>query len=421
MNESKITLRPCQQEAVDKLFKYWEKRTRPCLVSAPTAFGKSITISEIVRRAGEPTLILQPSKEILEQNYEKLQLVGVPESQISICSASVNSWKIGQFTLATIGTIYKHAEYCQHFKIVIVDEADVVDCSRTDSMFMKFFAELPPTTRIVGLTGSMWRNQTFSAMYEDPKVYCRPLTRIFCKGGDKEWYGKWFWSGGIVYNTDIPTMQKLGYLSPTEYCMAETDWSFVRNVPGRVDFDTNGMERWCDIEANTSRFTQAVTWCMRNRYKTIIFSPNIDMNFRLKNVIHSLGGTVETMDSDHDSKKSREEKMDRFRNGEFQFLVNVGMVGRGVDVPSVDAIVLARPTKSLSLYCQFIGRALRKDPNNPDKVAQILDLGGNVERFGKVEDVKLEKQKVKKNGWEYSQDVITIKKNGKKKIWERVS
>ena len=128
------------------------------------------------------------------------------------------------------------------------------------------------------------------------------------------------------------------------------------------------------------------------------------------------------MDSDHDSRASRELKMDRFRRGGFQFLINVGMVGRGVDVPSVDAIILARPTKSLSLYVQFIGRALRKDPNNPDKIAQILDLAGNVERFGKVEDVRLEKQKaVSPSGWEYNKDIITVVKNGKKKLWERVS
>lgn len=417
-----IKLREYQQNAVDTLFKYWERSSKPCLIQASTGAGKSLIISEIVNRAGVPTLILQPSKEILEQNYEKLIMAGVDPATIQICSASAGSWKIGSITLATIGTIYKHAEYCQHFKIVMVDESDCVPSDRADSQYMKFFAQLPDTTRIVGLTATAWRNQTFSAQFEDPKVYCRPLTRIFCRGGDKEWYGKWFWSGGIIYNISIPILQERGFLAKTNYFVAETDWSFVRNVPGRVDFDTDGMERWCDIEANTSRFTQAVKWCIDNNFKTIIFSPNIDMNFRLKNVIYSLGGKAETMDSDHDSKKSREAKMDRFRRGNFQFLVNVGMVGRGVDVPSVDAIILCRPTKSLALYMQFVGRALRIDPNNPEKVAQILDLAGNVERFGKVEDVKLEKQQTTSpSGWTYNKDIITIVKNNRKRLWERVS
>lgn len=732
-----MALRNYQQEAVNSLFKFWEKSAKPCIISASTGSGKSWIAAEIVNRAEVPTLILQPTKEILEQNYEKLLLTGVDPKSVFVCSASAGSWKIGKITLATIGTIYKHADYCQHFKVIVVDEADVVPSERSDSQYLKFFSQLPKTTKIVGLTacvdgetevltptgfvrfdklegergvfaqwtppseGSLgkitfeeasifrgwadhmnssvwekegteflftdghtipiefhkyngeiyhkdeksgnvkwngrkrmyvagegagksrvltndeklgiflqadgshkkvmekgrrkglhkhqfsvkkqhkvdriksysggicrwqpdgvftgefylpfnakklsnfiklpelssekaraiieemsyydghkykdgsfeyystdsdnidimqavaclggymsrkatippstpnrkqsyklyirprptrttssltnerrvewnkpvyclhtktgyfvarkngrifitgntpWRNQTFSAQFEDPKVYCRPLTRIFCRGGDKEWYGKWFWNGGVIYNISIPYLQEHGFLSKTVYHMAETDWSFVRNVPGRVDFDTNGMERWCDIESNTSRFTQAVQWCMDNNLKTIIFSPNIDMNFRLRNVVYSLGGKADTMDSDHDSKSSREMKMDRFRRGGFQFLINVGMVGRGVDVPSVDAIILARPTKSLSLYCQFIGRALRIDPNNPDKVAQVLDLAGNVDRFGKVEDVKLEKQPTTTpSGWTYDKDIITIVKKGRKRVWEKVS
>ena len=69
-----MSLRPCQQTAVDNLFQYWAKSSKPCLISAPTAFGKSHVIADIVSRAKTPTLILQPTKEILEQNYEKLLL-----------------------------------------------------------------------------------------------------------------------------------------------------------------------------------------------------------------------------------------------------------------------------------------------------------------------------------------------------------
>lgn len=417
-----MQLRDYQQATVDTLFKHWERSSKPCILSLSTGSGKSIIISEIVNRAKCPTLVLQPSKEILEQNYEKLLLAGVDKKNIQICSASAGSWKIGSITLATIGTIYRHTDYCQHFKIIIVDETDVVPCDRASSQYMKFFANLSSDVKIVGLTASAWRNQIFSSMYEDPKVFCRPLTRIHCDGGKKEWYGEWFWSGGILCNVTIPYLQENGYLAKTNYYIADTDWSFVRNVPGRVDFDMNGMERWCDIEANTSRFTQAIKWCMDNNYKTIVFTPNIDMNFRLKNAIYSLGGKAETMDSDHDTKQSRENKMERFRRGDFQFLVNVGMVGRGVDVPSVDAVILCRPTKSLSVYMQAVGRCIRIDPDNPDKVAQILDLAGNVERFGKVEDVSLAKQEaVSVNGWKYKKDVITIVKNGRRRVWDRVS
>lgn len=416
-----MPLRSYQQEAVDKLFEYWDKTSRPCVLQAATGFGKSHVIAEIVRKVQTPTLVLQPTKEILEQNYDKLLKAGVPRGDIRICSASAGSWRIGKITLATIGTIGKWVEYCQHFKVVIIDESDVVPNDRADSMYMKFLNSLPPKTKIVGLTATPWRNQSFKALYEDPKVFCRPVTRIHCNGGKGTWLGEWVWNK-VIYRCGIAKLQAQGFLAPTKYFMAETDWSFVRDVPGRVDFEMEQMTKWMDIEANSSRFSQAINWCMEQGLKTIVFTPNIDMNFRLANIINAMGGRAECMDSDHDDKKTRERKMERFRRGDFNFLVNVGMVGRGVDVPSVDAVVLCRPTKSLSFYTQAVGRCLRIDPDNPSKTAVIIDLAGNVERFGKVEDVELMQQKqVAPSGWEYFKDVITVVKNGKRKIWDRVS
>lgn len=419
-----MPLRDYQQEAVDTAFKYWDAgNKRPCVIQLATGGGKSIILAEITRRLKAPVLLLQPTKEILEQNYEKLvNEAGMSPSQLAVCSASAGSWKIGDITLATIGTIAKWSDYCQHFAAVLIDECDVCPVDRASSQYMKFLNELPKGIKVLGLTASPWRNQVFTAMYEDPKVFCRPITRIHCDGGKGTNMGEWVWNK-IIYRCGIATLQKRGYLSPTEYYMAETDWSFVNDVPGRVDYDTNAMgAKWMDIEANSSRFSQAVDWCMQNKLKTIIFTPNIDMNFRLRNIVLAMGGKAECMDSDHDDKKTREAKMEQFRRGDFQFLINVGMVGRGVDVPSVDCVLLCRPTKSLSVYMQAVGRCLRLDPTNPNKIAYILDLAGNVERFGKVEDVLLGSiDKVAANGWKYKQDVITVVKDGKRKIWDRVS
>lgn len=413
-------LRNYQEEAINALGRYWKKSSDPCVIQLATGGGKSWLIAEIVKRTGQSVLVLQPSKEILEQNYEKLLKVGVPKKQIEICSASVGQWNIGRITFATIGTIWKHFDYCKHFKIIIIDECDVCPIDRADSQYVAFLNHIP-NARVVGLTATPWRNQTFIKKFEDPRVYCRPLTRVHTKEGKGTPHGEWFWKGGIIYKCDIERLQNEGYLSPTCYHIAEADWSFVRDVAGRTDFDTEEMTKFMDIEANTSRFTQAITWCMKNGLKTIVFSPNIDMNFRLANVIKALGGKVECMDSDNDTKQTREAKMEAFRAGKFQFLVNVGMVGRGVDVPSVDAVVLCRPTKSLSLYMQYVGRCLRLDPDNPDKIAYILDLSGNVDRFGKVEDVKLQKIKKYKYNYEYYLDAITIKKDGKRRVWDQVS
>lgn len=436
--QGSISLRDYQQLAVESVLRQWRSTYgwKPCVLSISTGGGKSVVIAEIARRVSPaPVLLLQPSKEILEQNYEKLLKVGFPESDLRVCSASAGSWKIGgQITLATIGTIAKWAEHCKHFEYVIIDESDTVPIDRSNSQYLKFLNELNPKG-IVGLTATPFRNVIYSGgMFEEPNIYCRPLTRIhtnIVKEKDSEnktfKYGEWFWSGGIIFKCEMKYLQSKGHLSPTNYYIAETDWSFVRDSIGRVDYETTQMTKWMDIEANTSRFTQAVQWCIDHGYRTIVFSPTVAMNERLADIISVLQtksgllSAVETMDSEHDSKKSREAKMERFRSGETQFLVNVGMVGRGVDVPAVDAVIMCRPTKSLALYMQYVGRCLRIDPMNPDKVATILDLSGNVERFGPVEEVMLGLAKIKGK----TKQAITIVPGAPgtgspRKVWERV-
>lgn len=415
-------LRDYQQDCVNTLNEYWEKSKRPCIVQLATGAGKSHIIADIVNRAEVPVLVLQPTKEILEQNYEKLVSAGYPKNKIGICSASAGFHDINSnVTFATIGTIVKHVDKCKHFRIVIIDEVDVVPTEKSDSQYIKFLNALYPNIKIVGLTATPWRNIVYKQLYQDPKIFCRPMTRIVCRGGEKFGLGKFVWNK-VIYRCNISDLQERNFLSKTQYYVAPTDWSFVRDVPGRMDYDTTNMMKWVDIEENTSRFTQAVKWCMDNNLKTIIFTPNIDMNFKLKNVIKKLGGTAECMDSDNDTRISRQNKMNAFRANKFQFLVNVGMVGRGVDVPNVDCVMLCRPTKSLSLYMQFVGRCLRIDPDNPNKIAYIVDLAGNVQRFGHVEDIKLvPMQMTTDSGYNYIKEVITYKPNKKVKILDRVS
>lgn len=309
--------------------------------------------------------------------------------------------------------------------VYVTGNCDVVNNNDAYGQYLSFFNHLRESgvaPRIVGLTATPWRNQNFLDGLGNPSVFCRPLTRIFTRGGKGTPHTEWFWKGGVIYKCEIPFLQERGFLAPTKYYEAETDWSFVQNLPGRVDFDTNEMTKWLDFDSNMSRFHQAVKWCMDNNLKTIVFTPNIDMNFRLAECIAAGGGTAKTMDSNNDTRSSRKQKMDDFRAGKYQFLVNVGMVGRGVDVPSVDAVILARPTKSLSLYMQYVGRCLRPDPTNPDKIARILDLSGNVARFGKVEGVRLIKEKAKsKTGWAFDKDIISVNIGGKDYKWEKVS
>ena len=90
-------------------------------------------------------------------------------------------------------------------------------------------------------------------------------------------------------------------------------------------------------------------------------------------------------------KRERADIISRFRQGKIRVIFNVRVLSTGFDYTGIDCIVLGISTASIALYYQVVGRGTRIDPNKKDCL--IIDLGGNVERFGKVEDLTFEKGK----------------------------
>lgn len=420
-----VELRKHQQEAVDAIMEGFEKcktKPRPCLAQLATAAGKSYIIAELAR-LHQSALILAPTKEITEQNYQKLIDIGIPRKDIGICSASMGSHQINRITLGTIGTVKKFARSLEDVEIIVIDEADVAPIERADSEYVSFLQQLN-TNKICGLTASTWRNQIFKRQFEDPRVYCRPLTRIPMDKGKATRFGQWFWSGGIVYRCGIKELQALHYLAPINYITQKTDWSFLDRALGRVDYDEQQLGKWADIDGNREIFERALKWATSSFKRTLVFAPNISASMTLCQMARKLGIECDTIDSQNDNKKSREAKLKRFREGKTQVLFNVAILTAGYDLPSLDCVLMCRATKSLRLYIQSIGRAIRIDPDNPDKVAQVVDMAGNLERFGKVEDVVMTQiDATSTQGWKYKKDVIAYKPLGstKYKILERVS
>jgi DNA repair protein RadD len=136
----KYTLRPYQEKAISKLL--WSQKLEGAdLCVLPTGAGKSIVIAELVHQLNEPILILQPTKEILEQNYEKLCHY-VESVQIGIYSASMSRKDLGFYTFATIQSIYKKPKLFAHFGVIIIDECHLVNPKNLSGMYTKFFNEI---------------------------------------------------------------------------------------------------------------------------------------------------------------------------------------------------------------------------------------------------------------------------------------
>ena len=125
------------------------------LLSLPTGSGKSIVIAEIANALNQDILILQPTKEILEQNKKKL-MAYVDRKDIGVFSASMGEKEIRKYTFATIGSVYKVPERFAHFRLVLLDECHLLNPKATGSMFGRFLAGMN-NPKVVGLTATPYR------------------------------------------------------------------------------------------------------------------------------------------------------------------------------------------------------------------------------------------------------------------------
>ena len=167
-------LRPYQQQASDAAIRFLVDGSRKGhgLMVLPTGSGKSLVIADIVNRLDTDVLILQPSKEILEQNYEKLCSYGF--LFCSIYSASCGRKEVNKATFATIGSVYKKPDEFRHFRYVIIDEAHLAS-EDPDGMYMTFLKDIG--AKCVGLTATPYRLYT-TGTREEPGSMLRFLTRL---------------------------------------------------------------------------------------------------------------------------------------------------------------------------------------------------------------------------------------------------
>lgn len=175
------------------------------------------------------------------------------------------------------------------------------------------------------------------------------------------------------------------YLAPYKYYGVQlADASKLHTKQG--DYDRQEVE---DLMNRSAIFGSAVeNWqkYAKNK-KTIIYCSSIITSKNTVQAFRSAGIAAAHLDG-ATPKQERDRVVNDFRAGKILVLSNVDLFGEGFDVPDCEAVVLLRPTKSLTLHIQQSMRSMRADPNNPDKVALILDHVGNFTRHGLPDDVR---------------------------------
>jgi DNA repair protein RadD len=364
-------LRPYQQEASDTALSFFQgKKKSNAIMVLPTGSGKSLIIADIAHKLNEPIIIFQPSKEILEQNFAKLQSYGVLDC--SIYSASFNSKEISRITFAMIGSVKSKPEFFSHFKYIIIDECHLVNSKKEDSMYNHFLSNLD--CKVIGLTATPYRLSTDGFGGSILKFITRTRPRIFSE---------------MIYHVQIKELSDQGFLAKMEYYqvkVVDTEKLHI-NSTGADYTDKSVQNHYKDIGFNEKLKDVVLRLIKVNRKNILVFTRFVD---EAKALSESLGNVAEWV-SGESSKKERESVLNRFKSGEIKVVCNVGVLTTGFDFPELETIVLARPTMSLALYYQMVGRGMR--PHKGKKSAWVVDLCQTYKRFGEVESLELRAEK----------------------------
>ncbi len=369
-------LRPYQKRAVDAGLDFLRTNKNPKLkavIIAPTGSGKSLLIGHMAQEMDTGTIVLQPSKELLEQNYEKFMIYG---GKASIYSASMGIKEVGKVTFATIGSVYKKPELFEHIRNVIIDECHLVKPAKVTknnidhSMFTQFISALT-NVNVLGLTATAFRLKKFA----DPFTGL-PYSQINLLNRMRPLFFNHF-----IDVTQIRQLYDEGYLCPVKYLPLMWDnGKLVPNTTG-AEFSEESIDNAIIEQKIIERIPRIVADSIKKgRKHRIVFVKKVEDAKRLASIVP---------DSEYVSaltkKKERKSIITLFKAGEVKTVFNVGVLTIGFDFPALDTIIIARPTKSLALYMQMIGRGIRLFEGKED--CAVVDMCGNYSRFGIIEDI----------------------------------
>lgn len=367
---SPFVLRDYQKEAVAKGVEHIKsKEKKGGVIVLPTGSGKSLVIASIAQQLPGKTLVLQPTKEILEQNLKKAKAFGFED--IGVFSASMGRKDIGKLTFATIGTIITKKELFVDFTNLLIDENHYVNSKGGQyEEFIKFFGG-----KCIGLTATPYRLHS----YNDMKTGERAVVAKFLTRTNPRIFST------ILHVTQIGELYNKGFLCPVKYEFnSNYNQGDIKLNSTGMDFDEKSLAEYNEKTGVVKIVSDNIK---NNKSKHIlVFSSSVieaeNLGVELKNNgINAVAISAKT------PKTEREEILEKFRSGEIQVVTNVGVLTTGFDFPELDCIILARPTQSVSLFYQMIGRGIRIADNKQN--VRVIDVCGNVAKFGKIESFEV--------------------------------
>ena len=325
-----LTLRPYQTEARDAVIAEWDKGHRKTLLVLPTGTGKTVVFSSIIGHRvarGGKALVLAHRGELLSQAADKLLAVtGLPCGLEKAESTSLNGGEV--ITVGSVQTMSQENRLRQfprnYFTDIVVDEAH--HClSDSYQRVLEHFSE----ANILGVTATPDR-------------------------GDRKNLGQYFDSLAYEYSMESAIREK--YLCPVKAQLIplELDISEVKVTNG--DFSAGQIGTF--LEPYLVQIAKEMATYCKDR-KTVVFLPLVHISQQFRDILNSYGFRAAEVNG---NSIDRAEILADFESGKYNVLCNSMLLTEGWDCPSVDCVVVLRPTKVRSLYQQMVGRGMRLHP-----------------------------------------------------------
>ncbi len=364
-----LSLRPYQRAAIEALYDYFAASAGNPLVVMPTGTGKSLCIAGFTREAiaayGDTrVLILTHVKELIQQNFMAL-LRAWPEAPAGIYSAGLSRRDIhAQILFAGIQSIHRHARQVQRCDLVLIDEAHLL--GRGDSgMYRSFLTQLNEINagllKVVGFTATPYRLD--SGMLHEGK------DRLFTD---------------IAYQVPVLEMIQQGYLCPVvpKQTTTQLDVGGVGTRGG--EFIAKDLEAAVDRDEVTRAAVAEIVQHGDGRGSWLVFCSGVAHARHVRDAIREHGVSAETVTGDTPGPE-RDGILAAFKAGRLRCVTNANVLTTGFDAPGTDLIALLRPTKSVGLYVQMVGRGTRLAEGKDDCL--VLDFAGNTARHGPIDTV----------------------------------
>lgn len=372
-----MILRYYQQEASDKTIEFIKNEHGNGLIVMPTGSGKSLVIADIIKRLPNLRVIkLVHSKKIISQNQQRL-LEHYPEADIGICSAGLESFDTtNNIVFGGIATVKKRISDLGRFDLIIIDEVHMLS-DNEKSMYQKTILGLRlfnADIRIIGLTATPFRQG--KGLLLDNKNFHKIIYDI---------------SGWQEYNKLVDE----GFLSkmisrPVENLI---DTKGIEIVKG--DFNISQLQEAVKKNDITVKAVKEAIRLSTGRKKWLVFASGIDHVIEITNMLNICGISTTCVHSKQDDSLN-DKNLDDYENDIYTAIVSNGILTTGFDCPRIDLLICLRPTMSVSLWIQMLGRAGRVHPEK--KEALILDFSYNCIRLGCINDPIIPKKKGKGSG-----------------------